>query len=45
MPPIVIIVKPDITEEERQKRIAEINEVLTETAHSKVYVELEKIAQ
>lgn len=33
MPPTITIVKPNITENERQKRIGEINDVLTEIAH------------
>jgi len=33
MPSTIKIIKPDITEEERQKRINEINEVLNEIAH------------
>jgi len=42
MPPIIIRIKPDISEEERQKRIAEINEVLTEIAHKYCYVQSEE---
>lgn len=47
MPPTILIIKPDITEEERQKRICEINDVLTEIAHTCCCekVEKEKIAQ
>lgn len=34
MPPKIIIVKPDITEEERQKVFDGINQVLSEIAHA-----------
>jgi len=33
VPPTIIIIKPNITEEERQKGIDRINDVLTEIAH------------
>lgn len=43
----VIIVRPEITEEENQIRINKLNEVLSEIAHSQYYIELpieEKLA-
>jgi hypothetical protein len=47
MPPNITIVKPDITDEERQKRINEINDVITEIAHKYCCVQSDerKIAQ
>lgn len=47
MPPTITIIKPNITDEERQKRIREINDVLTEIAHKYCCerLEKEKIAQ
>jgi len=36
MPPKIIIVTPDITEEERRKVIEEITDILTQIAYSQV---------